>query len=59
MDKGRFLALRDLHERLVLTSSLLLLALSHGGAHVHGLPGIRDKLKHNIQVIVQDKHKRR
>ncbi|KAJ0029558.1 hypothetical protein NQD34_004555 [Periophthalmus magnuspinnatus] len=56
MDQMRFLEMQQDMERLVLISSILLIVYTTTGEAISGLPGLMEKLKSTVNVILTDMH---
>lgn len=56
MDRIRFQEMQQEVERLVLLSSILLIVYNTAGEAISGLPGLMDKLKNTVNVMLSDMH---
>lgn len=56
MDQVRFQEMQQEAERLVLLSSVLLIVYTTMGEAISGLPGLMDKLKNTVNILLADMH---
>lgn len=56
MDRIRFQEMQQEAQHLVLLSSILLIVYTTAGEAISGLPGLMDKLKNTVNVILADMH---
>ncbi|KAK7891981.1 hypothetical protein WMY93_023944 [Mugilogobius chulae] len=56
MDQMRFLEMQQEAERLVMIASILLIIYTTTGEAISGLPGLMDKLKNTVNVMLVDMH---
>lgn len=56
MDRIRFQEMQQEAEHLVLLSSILLIVYTTSGEAISGLPGLMDKLKNTVNVMLADMH---
>lgn len=56
MDRIRFQEMQQKVEHLVLLSSILLIVYNTAGEAISGLPGLMDKLKNTVNVMLSDMH---
>ncbi|XP_053362283.1 T-complex protein 11-like protein 1 [Clarias gariepinus] len=56
MDRGRFLEMQLELERLALVASVLLIVYNSAGEAISGLPGLMDKLKSTVRILLADMH---
>ncbi|XP_068169001.1 T-complex protein 11-like protein 1 [Antennarius striatus] len=56
MDQGRFQEMQQEVEKLVLLSSILLVAYTTAGEAISGLPGLMETLKNIVNVMLADMH---
>ncbi|XP_028264095.1 T-complex protein 11-like protein 1 [Parambassis ranga] len=56
MDQVRFQEMQQEAERLVLLSSVLLIVYTTTGEAISGLPGLMEKLKNTVNVMLADMH---
>ncbi|XP_014662644.1 PREDICTED: T-complex protein 11-like protein 1 isoform X2 [Priapulus caudatus] len=54
MDQSRFLELRDKTERIKLVASILLVTYNTVGGAISGITGFKEKLKDQINILLQD-----
>lgn len=56
MDQVRFQEMQQEAERLVLLSSLLLIVYTTTGEAISGLPGLMERLKNTVNIMLTDMH---
>uniref|UniRef100_A0A8B9KRT0 T-complex 11, testis-specific-like 1 n=2 Tax=Astyanax mexicanus TaxID=7994 RepID=A0A8B9KRT0_ASTMX len=56
MDRGRFLEMQLELERLVLVAAVLLIVYNSAGEAISGLPGLMDRLKNTMKILLAEMH---
>ncbi|XP_036424005.1 T-complex protein 11-like protein 1 [Colossoma macropomum] len=56
MDRGRFLEMQLELEQLALVASVLLIVYNSAGEAISGLPGLMDRLKSTIKILLAEMH---
>lgn len=56
MDQVRFQEMQQVLEQLVLVASVLLIVYNTTGEAISGLPGLMDRLKRTIGVLLTEMH---
>ncbi|KAI2648437.1 T-complex protein 11-like protein 1 [Labeo rohita] len=56
MDQGRFLEMQQELEQLALVASVLLIVYNSAGAAISGLPGLMERLKKTIKILLAEMH---
>ncbi|KTF85512.1 hypothetical protein cypCar_00020718 [Cyprinus carpio] len=56
MDQGRFLEMQQELEQLALVASVLLIVYNSAGEAISGLPGLMERLKKTIKILLAEMH---
>uniref|UniRef100_A0A673ISI6 T-complex 11, testis-specific-like 1 n=1 Tax=Sinocyclocheilus rhinocerous TaxID=307959 RepID=A0A673ISI6_9TELE len=56
MDQGRFLEMQQELEKLALVASVLLIVYNSAGEAISGLPGLMERLKKTIKILLAEMH---